>query len=255
MMMMNIYDFLQQFFRVLATILSSVFVCPVRCQSDGLWSNKFGWTNQNVAKIIVSSFKRRSLMKSFSYWTFFFLFRYCIFLFMTLVGALGFSNTFYLKPQLQYISKNAIRTNLSLHKCFVRYEDDFGSFWMVDDNEFVKRRHLSRGRPRKYEPSSSPNSCQSGNGGVSSDKNPCDNCPQHCSNMPTGAENTVLDSNNPNEIGRMGCLPFCGGSDGLSKTSKDYSNMDSGLIEGNSHLTMDEYSSTMYESSANELNR
>lgn len=25
---------------------------------------------------------------------------------------------------------------------------------MVDDNEFVKRRHLSRGRPRKYEPSS-----------------------------------------------------------------------------------------------------
>jgi len=48
--------------------------------------------------------------------------------------------------------KNAIRTNLSLHKCFVRYEDDFGSFWMVDDNEFVKRRHLSRGRPRKYDP-------------------------------------------------------------------------------------------------------
>jgi hypothetical protein len=38
----------------------------------------------------------------------------------------------------------------------VRYEDDFGSFWMVDDNEFVKRRHLSRGRPRKYEPSPSP---------------------------------------------------------------------------------------------------
>lgn len=48
--------------------------------------------------------------------------------------------------------KNAIRTNLSLHKCFVRYEDDFGSFWMVDDVEFIKRRHLSRGRPRKYEP-------------------------------------------------------------------------------------------------------
>lgn len=34
----------------------------------------------------------------------------------------------------------------------MRYEDDFGSFWMVDDNEFVKRRHLSRGRPRKYDP-------------------------------------------------------------------------------------------------------
>ena len=25
---------------------------------------------------------------------------------------------------------------------------------MVDDAEFMKRRHLSRGRPRKYEPSS-----------------------------------------------------------------------------------------------------
>ncbi|KAJ6644422.1 Forkhead box protein P1, partial [Pseudolycoriella hygida] len=54
------------------------------------------------------------------------------------------------------VDENAIRTNLSLHKCFVRYEDDFGSFWMVDDNEFVKRRHLSRGRPRKYDPSPSP---------------------------------------------------------------------------------------------------
>ena len=49
--------------------------------------------------------------------------------------------------------QNAIRTNLSLHKCFVRYEDDFGSFWTVDDREFLKRRHLSRGRPRKYDPS------------------------------------------------------------------------------------------------------
>jgi hypothetical protein len=48
-------------------------------------------------------------------------------------------------------TKNAIRTNLSLHKCFVRYEDDFGSYWMVDDAEFVRRRHLARGRPRKFE--------------------------------------------------------------------------------------------------------
>ncbi|XP_070494935.1 uncharacterized protein FoxP isoform X3 [Chironomus tepperi] len=53
--------------------------------------------------------------------------------------------------------KNAIRTNLSLHKCFVRYEDDFGSFWMVDDNEFVKRRHLSRGRPRNSQAPSGGN--------------------------------------------------------------------------------------------------
>ena len=61
----------------------------------------------------------------------------------------------YLQILLTYLSfflKNAIRTNLSLHKCFVRYEDDFGSFWTVDDCEFLKRRHLSRGRPRKYDP-------------------------------------------------------------------------------------------------------
>jgi hypothetical protein len=58
--------------------------------------------------------------------------------------------------------QNAIRTNLSLHKCFVRYEDDFGSFWMVDDAEFMKRRHLSRGRPRKYDPSEQ----QQGSGGT-----------------------------------------------------------------------------------------
>ncbi|TRY70193.1 hypothetical protein TCAL_01207, partial [Tigriopus californicus] len=48
--------------------------------------------------------------------------------------------------------QNAIRTNLSLHKCFLRFEDDFGSFWTVDDEEFIKRRHFSRGRPRKYNP-------------------------------------------------------------------------------------------------------
>ncbi|KAK6631104.1 hypothetical protein RUM43_014200 [Polyplax serrata] len=63
---------------------------------------------------------------------------------------------------------NAIRTNLSLHKCFVRYEDDFGSFWMVDDAEFVKRRHLSRGRPRKYDPAPSPTPPQSAAQGIQS---------------------------------------------------------------------------------------
>lgn len=36
---------------------------------------------------------------------------------------------------------------------------------MVDDAEFMKRRHLSRGRPRKYEPSSSSTQ-QQGSGGT-----------------------------------------------------------------------------------------
>ncbi|XP_028969991.1 forkhead box protein P1-B isoform X9 [Esox lucius] len=46
--------------------------------------------------------------------------------------------------------KGAVRTNLSLHKCFVRVEDEFGSFWTVDDEEFKRGRHVQRGRPRKY---------------------------------------------------------------------------------------------------------
>ncbi|XP_033875808.1 forkhead box protein P1-like isoform X3 [Acipenser ruthenus] len=46
--------------------------------------------------------------------------------------------------------KGAIRTNLSLHKCFIRVEDEFGSFWTVDDEEFKRGRHIQRGRPRKH---------------------------------------------------------------------------------------------------------
>ncbi|XP_034166868.2 forkhead box protein P1-B isoform X2 [Pangasianodon hypophthalmus] len=46
--------------------------------------------------------------------------------------------------------KGAVRTNLSLHKCFVRVEDDFGSFWTVDNEEFKRGRHIQRGRPRKH---------------------------------------------------------------------------------------------------------
>ncbi|XP_064604865.1 forkhead box protein P1-like isoform X3 [Liolophura sinensis] len=67
-----------------------------------------------------------------------------------------FQNTFAYFRRNEATWKNAIRTNLSLHKCFVRYEDDFGSFWMVDDLEFVRRRHLTRGRPRKYHENEAP---------------------------------------------------------------------------------------------------
>ncbi|KAM8930487.1 forkhead box protein P1 isoform 1-T1 [Pelodytes ibericus] len=48
--------------------------------------------------------------------------------------------------------KGAIRTNLSLHKCFIRVEDEYGSYWTVDDEEFKRGRHIQRGRPRKYCP-------------------------------------------------------------------------------------------------------
>ncbi|XP_062533715.1 forkhead box protein P1-B-like [Armigeres subalbatus] len=76
--------------------------------------------------------------------------------------------------------QNAIRTNLSLHKCFVRYEDDFGSFWMVDDNEFLKRRHLSRGRPRKYDITMSLDTAAAGTGADGNPDGPA-------SGMPSGS--------------------------------------------------------------------
>ena len=36
--------------------------------------------------------------------------------------------------------KNAVRHNLSLHKCFVRVENGKGAVWTVDEVEYQKRR-------------------------------------------------------------------------------------------------------------------
>ena len=36
--------------------------------------------------------------------------------------------------------KNAVRHNLSLHKCFVRVENVKGAVWTVDEVEYQKRR-------------------------------------------------------------------------------------------------------------------
>nr|6XAT_A Chain A, FOXP4 protein [Homo sapiens] len=36
--------------------------------------------------------------------------------------------------------KNAVRHNLSLHKCFVRVENVKGAVWTVDEREYQKRR-------------------------------------------------------------------------------------------------------------------
>ncbi|KAG5282368.1 hypothetical protein AALO_G00055230 [Alosa alosa] len=36
--------------------------------------------------------------------------------------------------------KNAVRHNLSLHKCFVRVEGGKGAVWTVDETEFQKRK-------------------------------------------------------------------------------------------------------------------
>ena len=41
---------------------------------------------------------------------------------------------------------------------------------MVDDAEFIKRRHLSRGRPRKYEPGPFGGGSQFADGGQNEEK-------------------------------------------------------------------------------------
>lgn len=40
----------------------------------------------------------------------------------------------------QYDKQNAVRHNLSLHKCFMRVENVKGAVWTVDEVEFYKRR-------------------------------------------------------------------------------------------------------------------
>ena len=37
-------------------------------------------------------------------------------------------------------AQNAVRHNLSLHKCFMRVENVKGAVWTVDDNEYYRRR-------------------------------------------------------------------------------------------------------------------
>ncbi|KAK3712752.1 hypothetical protein QZH41_013204 [Actinostola sp. cb2023] len=51
------------------------------------------------------------------------------------------------RPPFTYASlirQNAVRHNLSLHKCFVRKENVKGAVWMVDEDEFLKRRPQSK---------------------------------------------------------------------------------------------------------------
>jgi len=45
--------------------------------------------------------------------------------------------------------KNAVRHNLSLHKCFVRKENYKGAVWTVDEVEFFKRRMTKPGLPKR----------------------------------------------------------------------------------------------------------
>ncbi|KAK2718691.1 forkhead box protein P1-like isoform X7 [Artemia franciscana] len=52
-----------------------------------------------------------------------------------------FQNTFCYFRRNAATWKNAVRHNLSLHKCFMRVENVKGAVWTVDEAEFYRRRH------------------------------------------------------------------------------------------------------------------
>lgn len=54
--------------------------------------------------------------------------------------------------------KNAVRHNLSLHKCFMRIENVRGAVWTVDNLEYCRRRPLKANCISTSNPSSSPTS-------------------------------------------------------------------------------------------------
>lgn len=58
--------------------------------------------------------------------------------------------------------KNAVRHNLSLHKCFVRKENHKGAVWTVDDVEFFRRRMTKPGLPKREYYAASENNSEGG---------------------------------------------------------------------------------------------
>ncbi|KAH3893222.1 hypothetical protein DPMN_017365 [Dreissena polymorpha] len=74
-----------------------------------------------------------------------------------------FQNTFAYFRRNEATWKNAVRHNLSLHKCFMRVENVKGAVWTVDEAEFYKR------RPQKLTGAVSNNVSFGNDGGIYSD--------------------------------------------------------------------------------------
>lgn len=92
---------------------------------------------------------------------------------------------------LDCVVKNAVRHNLSLHKCFMRVENVKGAVWTVDEVEFYKRR---------------PQRCTSGSAAGSNGTNSSPGDPATNNNSNDGTENVPLPSTG-GMFGRNSMMP------------------------------------------------
>ncbi len=83
--------------------------------------------------------------------------------------------------------KNAVRHNLSLHKCFMRVENVKGAVWTVDDSEYCRR------RPLKINSNSGTSSSSSSSSSPSSISN---SLYKKVSNLQPGNDNQIINTNN-----------------------------------------------------------
>lgn len=76
-----------------------------------------------------------------------------------------------MSTMMMMMVKNAVRHNLSLHKCFMRVENVKGAVWTVDEIEFYKR------RPQRCTSGSASGAGGGGGGGGSSNSTTPNNAP------------------------------------------------------------------------------
>jgi hypothetical protein len=95
--------------------------------------------------------------------------------------------------------KNAVRHNLSLHKCFMRVENVKGAVWTVDDNEYCRRRPLKVNSNGTSASSSSSTSSSSPKSNIYSNSNDMENNYQYEEDDDEEEEEEDDTNNNNNE--------------------------------------------------------
>ncbi|CAF4046231.1 unnamed protein product, partial [Rotaria magnacalcarata] len=126
--------------------------------------------------------------------------------------------------------KNAVRHNLSLHKCFMRVENIKGAVWTVDENEFCKRRLT-----RTAEKGHSHNESSSSYGHNTSTRLSTGD-DQALYSYPFGMEDDYKDFKgllNPHELALSGAHSHGGNGDDVDDDDDDDDGDNSASINGN----------------------